>query len=338
MHAYQAPLPGGTTLALFQGPDKRIWTSSGRWLHPLFDLEGFLRDHPGDKGELRLHDTIQGRAAAALCVHLGIRHVAVDLISDLALDLYHREGVTDIFYLKKTGKIKCCTEDLTTSSMPIADIYMFLRKKANLTGGLELEVRDASFSYPGKDVFSSVSFILGKGDACILEGENGSGKSTLISCILGLLPLRSGEVLFDGDKRMHDTAYVKQSQNVSPFPLSVYEVVRMAVSKKEDAEEAVELALRRTGVYHLKDRNYFTLSGGEAQKVNLARALAGKARLFLLDEPTASLDKESKESFVSLLSSLRFSEMPTILLVSHDQSVNDALAWKRLRLEGGCLV
>lgn len=337
MQDYLTPLTNGTTLAVYQA-GTLIWTSRGRWLHPLFELEGFLSTYEGERHTLSLHDTIQGRAAAALCVYLGIKHVSVDLISDGALEVYHRAGVEDVTFTTKTERILCCTEDLITSDMPISDIYALLRKKANLTGGLQLFVDHASFDYPGKRIFSSLSFTLEKGDAVILEGENGSGKSTLLSCILGLLPLSEGVVLFDGEKKVHDTAYVKQVQRVSPFPLSVAEVVRMAIKGRGKCEGEVELALRRTGVYHLKDRNYFTLSGGEAQKVNLARALAGKARLLLLDEPTASLDKESKESFVALLSSLRFSEMPTILLVSHDQGVNEMLSWPRLHLEGGHLV
>nr|MCR5732220.1 ATP-binding cassette domain-containing protein [Sphaerochaetaceae bacterium] len=83
--------------------------------------------------------------------------------------------------------------------------------------------------------------------------------------------------------------------------------------------------------------NYFTLSGGEAQKVNLSRALAAKSRLFVLDEPTASLDSKSRDEIADLLSSLRFSEMPTILLVSHDDVMNRRLGWPRLHLEGGHL-
>lgn len=333
---YAKPLTDGVTLAVWH-EGTLLWSSKGRWLHPLFELEQYLLSFAGNRDELILHDTIQGRAAAALCVYLGIKHVRVDLISDGALSLYRREGVSDVSYREKTERIKCCTEVLIGANDTIPAIYTMLRKKANLTGGMRLSVSHASFSYPGHSVFSDVSFVLEKGDAYILEGENGSGKSTLISCILGLLRLSEGTVLFDGEEKMHDVAFVKQVQSVSPFPLSVSEVVRMAVKKGENVSEQVELALRRTGAYDLNDRNYFSLSGGETQKVNLARALAGKARLLILDEPTASLDKESKENVVTLLSSLRFSEMPTMLLVSHDQSVNDELSWPHFLLKDGHL-
>lgn len=334
---YLSPLQDGCTLAVFDN-DSLVFSSKGRWLHPLFELEGFLKNYKGKRDNLSLHDTVQGRAAAALTLYLGITHVNVDLISNPALELYERNNVVDVTFREQIERILCCTEDLITPSMSINDIYRFLRKKANLTDGLKLEVKNLSFSYDDKKILDDVSFTLEKGDAYILTGDNGSGKSTLLSCILGLLKPEQGEILFDGKAELHDAAYVKQLQSVSPFPLSVEEVVRMAIGKGEkNKAEHVELALRRTGVYHLKDRNYFTLSGGEAQKVNLSRALASKARLLVLDEPTASLDSTSRDEILDLLSSLRFSEMPTILLVSHDDVMNTRLAWPRLHLKGGHL-
>lgn len=337
MKDYRSMLENGTTLAVFEG-ERLVFSSKGKWLHPLFELEGFLKNYDGDVSRLSLHDTIQGRAAAALTIYLGIRHVNVDLISVPALELYEHRGIDDVIFRTRTEKILCCTEDLITDEMSIQDIYMFLRKKANLTEGMQLCVSHLVFSYGERRVLDDISFTLEKGDAYILTGENGSGKSTLLSCILGLARPDSGSILFDGGIELKDVAYVKQIQSVKPFPLSVNEVVRMAIDKREkNVDELVELALRRTGVFHLKDRNYFTLSGGEGQKVNLARALAGKARLMLLDEPTASLDSESRDGIVDLLSSLRFSEMPTILLVSHDEEMNRKLGWPRLHLEGGHL-
>ncbi len=337
MKDYHSRMENGTTLAVFEG-ETLVFSSKGKWLHPLFELEGFLRSYDGDVSALSLHDTIQGRAAAALTIYLGIVHVNVDLISEPALELYRKSGIEDVSFRTRTEKILCCTEDLITDDMSVPEIYRFLRKKANLTDGMQLSVEHLVFSYGERRVLDDISFSLEKGDACILTGENGSGKSTLLSCILGLLKPQSGTILFDGSAALKDVAYVKQIQSVKPFPLSVSEVVRMAIDKREkNIDELVELALRRTGVYHLKERNYFTLSGGEGQKVNLARALAGKARLLLLDEPTASLDSESRNSIADLLSSLRFSEMPTILLVSHDREMNSRLGWPELHLEGGHL-
>lgn len=331
---YTDALSDGHTLELFQN-DKMVFFSSGKWLHPLFQLENEFPWSDYSKDELYLHDSISGIAAATLTIRLGIRHVYVDLISEGALALYEMHGIC-VSYKAKTERIKCVTESMIDINASLDENYIKLRKKANLTSGLRLDVERLSFSYDGKrKVLDDVSFVLNSGDTVILEGENGSGKSTLIKCILSLLKY-DGKVLFDGSIGVKDTAYIKQHMDLSPYPLSCYEVVSMALGKKVGDEE-IELSMRRTGCYELKDRNYFSLSGGEQEKVNIARALAGKARLLLLDEPTASLDKESKENFVSLVSSLAFSEMPTILLVSHDKLVNDNLSWPRFHIEGGRL-
>lgn len=331
---YKDRLSKGHTLELFHLSDL-IFSSDGKWLHPLFQLENekILKEYSPD--ELFLHDSISGIAAATLTIRLGIKHVNVDLISEGALRLYGRYGV-DVSYREKTERIKCVTESLIDPDDTLDANYVKLRKKANLTSGLRLDVKNLSFAYDGKrKILSDVSFVLNSGDTVILEGENGSGKSTLIKCILSLLKYE-GTVLFDGKPGVRDTAYIKQHMDITPYPLTSREVVSMAQGKRV-SEEEIELSMRRTGCYHLKDRNYFSLSGGEKEKVNIARALAGKARLLLLDEPTANLDRESKENFAKLISSLTFSEMPTILLVSHDKSVNDFLSWPRFHLEGGHL-
>ena len=73
-------------------------------------------------------------------------------------------------------------------------------------------------------------------------------------------------------------------------------------------------------------------------KVNLARVLASKAKLLLFDEPSASLDREARENFASIMKSLSVTEMPTMLIVNHDKVLSDLLPWPRRRLEGGALV
>ncbi len=84
---------------------------------------------------------------------------------------------------------------------------------------------------------------------------------------------------------------------------------------------------------HLSSRNFFTLSGGERQKVSLARSLCQKARLLLLDEPTSFLDAKSRNTLLEVLHSLTLEEMPTIIIVTHDKDLEADLSWPILHLE-----
>lgn len=334
MENYKDPLDNSYTFALFNN-EELIFHSNGNWLHPLFQAEEFLKTYKGDKSNLKAHDRISGRAAASLTIFLDIKAIHVDLIGRGALSLYEKHNV-ECTYDKIIDKIQCITEDLVKDDMSIASTYQFLRRKANLTKGLSLQVKDLSFSYAEKPVLDNISFSILPGEAIILSGENGEGKTTLIKIILGLLKQKKGEILFDGKEKRENICYIKQTEDIKDFPFSVREVV--SIGLKENEEESIELSLRRVGIYHLIDREYCTLSGGEKQKVNLARALASKSKLLILDEPTASMDKKSKNEFVKLLSGLTFNEMPTILLVSHDEEVKTELNWKNITLSGGKIV
>ncbi len=310
-----------------------IFSSSGKWLHPLFQLEDFLREGSIDPSMLSLHDSISGIAAASLTIRLGIRKVHADLISEGALGLYRAYGC-EIHSDRITDRIKCITESMISLSDDLEESYRKLRKKADLTEGMRVDVQDLVFSYGGKRIIDDISFVLEKGDAVVLRGENGSGKTTLLRLLLGLISPDSGTILYDGEKTLRDAAFIKQKTEAEPFPLSVEEAVRLSMKRGEDN---AELAMRKTGCYELRKRNYFTLSGGEAAKVNLARALAAKAKLLLLDEPDAALDRDSRKSFAQLLRNLSSASMPTIILVSHFPEIEKELGWPVLTLEGGRL-
>ena len=331
---YTDALSDGHTLEVFQD-GRMVFSSSGRWLHPLFMLEGFIKENGIDPSSLSVHDSVSGIAAAAITIHLGVGRIHADLMSEGADRMYAIHGM-EHSYGKLTERIKCITESMIDPSDPVDESYIRLRKKADLASGLRLEVKGLSFSYGEKRILDDVSFILNPGDTVILEGENGSGKTTLLRCMLSLLR-HTGTVLFDGKEGVRDTAYIKQSIDSEPFPLSAGEVVGLSVPKGRDRKAEVELAMRRTGCFSLRERSYYTLSGGEKAKVNISRALAAGSRLLILDEPSAALDKESRREFAALLRSLQFGEMPTMLIVSHDPDLSEALGWPRLRLEGGRL-
>lgn len=170
---------------------------------------------------------------------------------------------------------------------------------------MSIEVKGLSFSYGDRPVLHDISFSVEKGEFLSILGPNGVGKSTLFRCVLGLLSGYSGQVLVDGvDARSFSTrdaakhiAYIPQSSR-SIFNYSVFDIVLMGRTSglgsfrspgRED-KDLCHWAMEKVGITHLTDRCFHRLSGGEQQLVLIARALAQKAPILMLDEPTANLD------------------------------------------------
>ena len=168
-----------------------------------------------------------------------------------------------------------------------------------------IEIRDLSFSYDARDVLKNVSFCAHNGQVLSVLGANAVGKSTLFSCILRLLTPNRGEILIDGKsianmstkELAQKIAFIPQSHN-PVFNYSVFDMALMGATAQlgtfanpgKEQNEAVERALERLGISHLKDRGYLQLSGGERQLTLIARALVQNAKILLMDEPSASLD------------------------------------------------
>jgi zinc transport system ATP-binding protein len=180
----------------------------------------------------------------------------------------------------------------------------------------------------GMKVLQGLSLSVHEGDFLAVLGPNGGGKTTLLRVILGLEKPSSGTVTVFGEPPGHASnriGYVPQRLFFDrEFPISAWEVVMMGrlSSKKlmqrydrDDRQKASE-ALDITGISALRNRRIGALSGGELQRVLIARALAGEPELLLLDEPTASVDPEMKTTIYDLLDKLR--EQHTIVLVTHD--------------------
>ncbi|MBK8944900.1 MAG: ABC transporter ATP-binding protein [Ignavibacteriae bacterium] len=149
-------------------------------------------------------------------------------------------------------------------------------------------------------------------------GPNGGGKTTLLKVILGLINPAKGKVLVDGKLNNSDyqIGYVPQYSNFDKtYPISVKDVVSMGV-KKNDNFQLVESALTKVNLLNKINVQIGHLSGGEQQRVLIARALATNPKILLLDEPTASIDTQTGNNIYELLTELN--KEKTIILVSHD--------------------
>lgn len=165
-------------------------------------------------------------------------------------------------------------------------------------------------------VLRHVNFTLMPGEIVTIVGPNGSGKSTLVRALLGMIPPAKGSVVRAHGLRI---GYVPQKLHLDPnLPLSVARFLRLN-RRLSDAQVAALLA--RTGVPDLSTRELATLSGGQFQRVLLARALAGNPQLLVLDEPTQGLDQPGTATFYRLIEDVRREIGCAVLSVSHDLHV-----------------
>jgi manganese/iron transport system ATP-binding protein len=185
---------------------------------------------------------------------------------------------------------------------------------------LSIEVREVSVTYPnGNTALREASLRLGPGTICALVGVNGSGKSTLFKAIMDFIRPSKGEVLVAGQpvrkaQQQNWVAYVPQSEEVDwTFPVSVWDVVMMGrygfmnflrLARPEDRKVVAE-SLERVGMGDYRDRQIGELSGGQKKRVFLARALAQRARVVLLDEPFTGVDVQTEAAIIELLRELR---------------------------------
>ena len=214
----------------------------------------------------------------------------------------------------------------------------------------ELILKGVSFKYDSQWCLEGIDFELQKGEILGMIGPNGSGKSTLLKIIDGLLKIDKGEILLlnkplssyrrgDISRRI---AMVPQ-ESTFRFPFSVSEVVLMGrfphlglfpFERKEDLEIARQ-SMGLTGTLDLATRSIYELSGGEKQRVLIARALTQRAQIILLDEPTSFLDIRHKVDIFELILSLVDTQGLSVIIVSHDISLAAQYCHRMLLLNKG---
>ena len=185
---------------------------------------------------------------------------------------------------------------------------------------MKLELKNVSFSYDNKkEVLKDINLTVNKGSVMTILGRNGAGKSTMLNCITGGLKPTKGEIFLDGKEISSMSyqelakviAYVPQNHTTT-YPYMVKDLVVMGrapylklyekPSKKDF--ELVNEVLEELGILHLADRLYTEISGGERQKVTVARAIVQQADIIILDEPTSQLDYGNQLRLVSQVSTL----------------------------------
>ncbi len=192
-----------------------------------------------------------------------------------------------------------------------------------------ISINNVSVIYNNRAALDNVSLTIPHGPQVAVVGPNGAGKSTLFKAMVGLIPLDSGSIQIHSEPLEKDhycISYVPQREEVDfRFPVTVKEVIMMGRyrqygllgSPSEKDKEAVELALVQLGIQKLAKLSLHELSGGQLQRVFLARALAQEPHILLMDEPFNGVDLSTQEATFQLLSDLRKLNV-TVLVSTHD--------------------
>jgi iron complex transport system ATP-binding protein len=212
---------------------------------------------------------------------------------------------------------------------------------------MNLEVTNIRFSYNGHLVLSDVTFSIDSGQIVCVLGENGAGKSTLLKCLNRILKPQKGSVLADGEDLFHISrnkiarliGYVPQRHPETQ--LTVFEAVLMGRkphiqwSLGQEDYALVEEVIEQMGIAHLAMRRVCNLSGGEIQKVIIARALAQSPEILLLDEPTSNLDLKNQLEVMGLVRSIVKTKGLSAVIAIHDLNIALRFADRFIFLKNG---
>lgn len=216
----------------------------------------------------------------------------------------------------------------------------------------QIEIKNLKFGYNENLILKGVNLDLDQGDFAVISGENGSGKSTLIKLILGELKKDHGSIkLFGIDmedfKNFDKIGYVPQVNEAIKiaFPVSAREYVGLNLYKEfsilntitKKSKSKIENTFSTLKIKDLIDRPVNTLSGGQAQRVMIARAMVNNPDILILDEPTVGIDQKSKEDFLDLIVHLNTHQGISILMITHEMEILGDYVDKVFKLKEGVI-
>ncbi len=210
-----------------------------------------------------------------------------------------------------------------------------------------LEILDLSKQYEGKALLHEINFKVASGETLALLGASGSGKSTLLRIIAGLETPESGDVHWNGESILplpaHKRRFGLMFQDYALFPhLSVRQNVAFGLAMQQvgagEMARKTASALERVKMLSFADRDVMDLSGGEQQRVALARTLASEPRLFMFDEPLAALDRSLRQALVTELRDILHETGIPAIYVTHDQEEAFTLADRLALLVDGKII
>ena len=207
-----------------------------------------------------------------------------------------------------------------------------------------LELEKIRLGFGDNVVIDGANFALEEGDFACIVGANGAGKSTLVKAILGLIKPLSGEINYRNGLAQTQIGYLPQETRVdSNFPAIVEEIVlsgclghmgwKPFYCHKE--KQHVRRSLKTLGIEDLAEKRFVDLSGGQKQKVLLARSLSATTKMLILDEPSNNLDHKSRKDFYKTLKMLNRERSLTILMITHDLDADDLIGNKIIAIKEG---
>ncbi len=209
-----------------------------------------------------------------------------------------------------------------------------------------LEAKHLGREVNSKILLQDINFSVAAGEVIAIIGPSGSGKSSLLRLLNRLDEPTSGTVYFEGkDYRETPPRELRckigmVTQRAYLFPGTVAENINFGPNQRGESleREALEKLLSQVSLAGFADRNVTNLSGGEAQRVSVARTLANKPEILLLDEPTSALDETAKSDVEALLQSIMHERSLTCILVTHDEAQAMRMAQRALILQAGRIV
>ncbi|MBS6507189.1 MAG: ABC transporter ATP-binding protein [Paraclostridium bifermentans] len=199
-----------------------------------------------------------------------------------------------------------------------------------------LSLKDVSYRYEGakRDVFDNINIDFEKGKVYGIIGKSGAGKSTLLSLISGLDTCKSGEVLYKDNSlknidrdlyRAKDIGVIFQGYNLLLNATAKENIVlsmNISNSKQENKDKYIDDLLQNLGIDSDKaNRKILNLSGGEQQRIGIARAISHNPDIIIADEPTGNLDNETEEKIMDILVSLAHKYNKCVIIVTHSKKV-----------------